>query len=428
MADSSSKLHRGWAVVVACCLIMMFPCGFTFNAASVYYPFVAQALTGGNTAPVGLYMSIIYITMAVCLLFMGKVFANKNASVVLSVSVIAIALGFVIMALAPSITFFYVAAVLLGFGNSTILYLMIPVLIGRWFKVNNGLLIGIGTAFSGVAGMLWSPVATSIILSNGYQAGYWMYAILSAVVGLFSTMVLIRTSPESCGVEPYGADRVKEADNKPAVLEGVTVKTALSKPGALILIAIYAGLVNLGLTMNFYLPTYVKSLDLYAASPETAAAVGAALASATMFGTLIGKVVLGFTNDKSTPGSIVFGLLSGIVGLLLVLYGPQISEYLAYVGGFLFGLFFASSVTTTPQLARKVFGGLNYSQIYSYITSVCALLAAFGSTFWGVIYDTTGSFVGTFFVDMGFMALAFVMGFAGLKVGKSLPRETQEVK
>ncbi|WP_350454828.1 MFS transporter [Slackia heliotrinireducens] len=428
MAEGTSKLHRGWAVVVACCLIMMFPCGFSFNAASVYYPYVAEALTGGNTAPVGLYMSIIYITMAVCLLFMGKVFAEKNASVVLSVSVAAIALGFVLMATATSIKMFYVAAILLGFGNSTVLYLMIPVLIGRWFKVHNGLLIGIGTAFSGVAGMLWSPVATSIILNHGYQAGYWMYAILSAIVGLFCTLVLIRTSPESCGVEPYGADQVKDTDNKPAVLEGVTVKTALSQPGTLILIALYAGLVNLGLTMNYYLPTYVKSLEMYAATPEVAAAVGAALASATMFGTLIGKVLLGFTNDKSTPGSIIFGLLCGIIGLLLVLFGPSVNIVLAYVGGFLFGIFFASSVTTTPQLARKVFGGLNYSQIYSYITAVCALLAAFGSTFWGVIYDTTGNFVTTFFVDIAFMALAFVLGFAGMKAGKSLPRETQDVK
>lgn len=425
MAESTKKLHYGWAVMVACCLIMLMPCCFTFNAASVFYSSVAEAM-GVGTGQVGLYISVVYITMFVALLFMGKLFEKKDARAVLTFSVVCIAVAFLIMAMTPVIYGFYAAGVLLGLGNAVILYLMVPVLIGRWFKKNVGLLIGVGMAMTGIGGMIWSPVATSIILSSGYQTAYLMYAILSAVVGIPCALLIVRSRPSDKGLQPFGYDAAAEAAEKEAAastaVEGVSVQAARKQPGALILIALYAGLVNLGLTMNFYLPTYINSLSSVFGDPASAAIVGATLASVVMFGSLIGKVVLGWTNDRSVPGSVIFGLLSGIIGLLLVLFGVNISVHLVYVGGALFGVFFASATTTTPQLTRKVFGNKDYSQIYSYVTAVCAFLAAFGSAIWGFIYDFTGSFFATFAIDMGLMALCFVLAFAGMAAGKKLPR------
>lgn len=424
MAASTKKLHYGWLVMVACCLIMFMPCCFTFNAASVFYSSVAEAM-GVGTGQVGLYISIVYITMFVALLFMGKLFEKKDARAVLTFSVICIAVAFLIMAVTPTIFGFYGAGVLLGLGNAVVLYLMVPVLIGRWFKKNVGLLIGIGMAMTGIGGMLWSPVATSIILSSGYQTAYLMYAILSAVVGIPCALFIIRSRPSDKGLEPLGYDAAAEAAAQEAAasaaVEGVSVQTARKQPAALILIALYAGLVNLGLTMNFYLPTYINSLTVFG-DAASAAIIGATLASVVMFGSLIGKVVLGWTNDRSVPGSVIFGLSSGIIGLLLVLFGVNISVYLVYAGGALFGVFFASATTTTPQLTRKVFGNKDYAQIYSYVTAVCAFLAAFGSAIWGFIYDFTGSFFATFAIDIGLMALCFVFAFAGMAAGKKLSR------
>ena len=424
MAESKKGFHYGWVVLVASCLIMFMPCCFTFNAASVFYSSVAEAM-GVGTGQVGLYISIVYITMFFALLVMGKMFETKDARAVLVFSVVCIALAFLIMAMTPVISGFYIAGVLLGLGNAVILYLMVPVLVGRWFKKSVGLLIGVGMAMTGIGGMLWSPIATQIILSAGYSTAYLMYAGLSAIVGI-PCALLIRSRPSDKGLKPFGydAEAEKAASEAAAVpVEGVSAKTALSRPLTLVLIAISCGLVNLGLTMNFYLPTYINSLTIFG-SVEEAAMIGATLASVVMFGSLIGKIVLGFTNDLSVPGSVIFGELSGIVGLLLVLFGANISVMLVYVGGALFGVFFASATTTTPQLVRKVFGNKDYSQIYSYVTAVCAFLAAFGSAIWGFIYDFTGSFFATFAIDMSLMAVSLALAFLGLAIGKKLPRET----
>lgn len=430
MAETKSGFHYGWVVFVATCLIMLFPCCFTFNAASVFYPAVAEALTDGNTAPVGMYITVVYLTMFVCLciLQVGRLFDSKPANLVITICVACIGVAFLIMAFAPNIYLFYVAGVLLGAGNSVILYLLVPVIFGRWFKKNVFTLVGIGMAMTGIGGMVFSPIATSIITSSGYQMAYIIYAAITLIVGI-PCALLIRSNPSDKGLEPVGYDPEAEKASveaaKNAVVEGVTVTTALKKPAALIVLCLYAASVNFGLTMNFYLPTYVRSLADALPGVDVAMA-GATLASAVMFGSLIGKVVLGWTNDRSVKGSVIFGLLSGIIGLALVLWGVNVSVMLAYVGGFLFGVYFASATTTTPAIIRLAFGSLDYSKIYAYVTGVCALFAAFGSTIWGLIYDGTGSFAGTFLTDMGNMALAFVFAFGGLIIAKKLPRVTKK--
>ncbi|MBR3257632.1 MAG: MFS transporter, partial [Eggerthellaceae bacterium] len=316
--------------------------------------------------------------------------------------------------------------VLLGIGNSIILYLLIPVVCGRWFAKNVSTLIGIGMAMTGIGGMAWSPVATSIITSSGYHTAYLVYAIVTLVVGLPCAW-LIKSYPSDKGLLPIGYDAEEAAKKaeaaKTVVVEGVTAKTALSKPAALVVLMLYCAFVNFGLTMNYYLPTYIKSLSL---TGVDVAMVGATLASVVMFGSLIGKLLLGWTNDKSVPGSVIFGLLSGIIGLALVLWGVNISIFLVYVGGALFGVFFASATTTTPAIIRKAFGNLEYTKIYAWVTGICALFAAGGSTIWGLIFDKTGSFTATYLVDMSVMAVCFILAFGGLAMAKKLPRESKQ--
>ncbi len=428
MAEEKEGFHYGWVVFIAACLIMLFPCCFTFNAASVFYPAVAAELTDGATAPVGLYITVVYLSMFVCLciLQVGKWFNDKPTHIVLVACVAAIGIAFLLMSFAKAIFLFYVAGVLLGIGNSIILYLLIPVVCGRWFAKNVSTLIGIGMAMTGIGGMAWSPVATSIITSSGYHTAYLVYAIVTLVVGLPCAW-LIKSYPSDKGLLPIGynaEEAAKKAEAaKTVVVEGVTAKTALSKPAALVVLMLYCAFVNFGLTMNYYLPTYIKSLSL---TGVDVAMVGATLASVVMFGSLIGKLLLGWTNDKSVPGSVIFGLLSGIIGLALVLWGVNISIFLVYVGGALFGVFFASATTTTPAIIRKAFGNLEYTKIYAWVTGICALFAAGGSTIWGLIFDKTGSFTATYLVDMSVMAVCFILAFGGLAMAKKLPRESKQ--
>ncbi|MFR5090642.1 MAG: hypothetical protein ACLTDR_00145 [Adlercreutzia equolifaciens] len=62
------------------------------------------------------------------------------------------------MSFSNTIVLFYVAAVMLGLGEITILWLAIPTLINRWFVERAGFFIGLCMAFTGIGGAIWCRV------------------------------------------------------------------------------------------------------------------------------------------------------------------------------------------------------------------------------------------------------------------------------
>ena len=61
------------------------------------------------------------------------------------------------------------------------------------------------------------------------------------------------------------------------------------------------------------------------------------------------------------------------------------------VGAFLLGTHNGLASVGFPLLVRRLFGGLRYPQIYSYINMVVSLIGGFTASIIGTFYDTTGS-------------------------------------
>ena len=410
--QKSSGFHYGYLIVLSCCILMLGPCCFSFNTAGIFYNPVSKEL-GVGKGTFGMYMTVEYLTMFLILPFAGRMLNKLDARTILSTAVIMVSGSLMAMSTFHSVYSFYVAGFIIGVANAWILYLAVPVLIGRWFKKNVGLWVGLCMAFTGIGGMIFNPIGGQLITNYGWRTGYLTFGIIAAVIALPFTLFVIRSYPSDKGLQPYGEGEVNESE--PVKLTGVSARTAIKSP-ALYMMALYAGLVNLGLTINYYLPSYVGTLGM----PLT---VGATLASVVMFGSLLGKVGLGWLNDKSVPVAMVTGLSSGIIGLGALMLLADRGLWVILIAGAFFGIFFASATTTTPMMARSIFGDREYSQICSYVTMACAFLAAFGSAIWGFIFDATGSYLPTLGIAICLVALCFVLGTGAMKVGKDLPRE-----
>jgi MFS family permease len=396
---------------------MLLPCCFTFNTASVYYDSVASAFSVGR-GQVGLYMTFVYASACVAnLLWAGKMLQKLDVRVILSIAVVLVGGALIAMSQAQSITVFYIAGIALGIANAWLLWLIVPVMVGRWFKKNVGFLIGIAMAMTSIGGTVFSPMLAQVIINIGWRIGYLAQGIIVLVVCLPLIIFVIRSRPSDKGLEPLGSD-------DPAVIaaaqttasgtqDGITLRQAFKKPSAFILCCVFAGIVNLGLTMNYFLPSFTTSIgyDL---------TIGALVASCVMFSSLVGKVVLGWLNDRSVVISNLVGCVPMIFGLaLMMVFGPQNPIWL-YVGAVFFGFFFAVQPTNVPQLVRKVFGNVSYDRIFAYVAVAMPLCAAVGSSFWGFVYDLTGSYNAAFMIDMGFSLVAIVALFAVLNAGKKL--------
>lgn len=412
----SGKIYYGWWVYLAVCVCMLLPCCFTFNTASVYYDSVATQFAVGK-GQVGLYMTLVYASACVAnLLWAGKLLEKLDLRVILSIAVVLVSGSLFAMSQAQSIYVFYGAGIGLGIANAWLLWLIVPVVVGRWFKKNVGFMIGIAMAMTSIGGTVFSPMLAQVITNIGWRTGYMIEAIAALVVCLPLAIFVVRSRPSDKGLEPLGADDpavIAAAKTIGGAQDGITLRQAFKKPSTFIWCCVFAGLANLGLTMNFFFPSYATSIgyDL---------TVGSLVASCVMFASLAGKVVLGWLNDRSIVVSNIVGCVPMILGLALMMtLGPTDPLWL-YVGGVFFGFFFAVQPTNVPQVVRKMFGNVSYDRIFSYVAVVMPLCAAVGSSFWGFVYDFTGSYDAAFMVDMCFSALVLVALFAAMRSGKKL--------
>lgn len=416
LQSKSGGLYYGWIVYAAVCVCMFLACAFTFNTASIYYDSVSVAFDTGR-ANVGFYMTLVYATACVANLFWaGPLLEKLDLRIILTAAVALVGVALIIMSNAQSIVWFYAAGVLMGLGNAWLLWLIVPVVVGRWFKKRRGTLIGIGMACTSISGTLLSPVFSGVIESAGWRSAYLYQAILVLVICLPISIFVVRSRPEDKGLKPLGWDDpeiLKAESEAQTKTDGVTLKQALKKPSTFVLCCAFAGLANIGLTMNFFFPSFATSLGYDAAT-------GALLASTIMLASLFGKLVLGFLNDRSIVLSNIVGIVPMMIGLAcMILFGSSNSTWL-FFGAVCFGVFFSVQPTNVPQVARKLFGNVSYDRIFTYVAVVMPLCAAFGATFWGWIYDTTGSYSAAFVIDIIIGALALVALFASLKTSKSL--------
>ncbi|MFR5828459.1 MAG: MFS transporter, partial [Adlercreutzia equolifaciens] len=309
---------------------------------------------------------VMYLTMTVASPFMGKLLQTVDIRIILSVSACLVGGAFLLMSVSNEIWMFYLAAVLLGLGEITILWLAIPTLINRWFVERAGFFIGLCMAFTGIGGAIWSAVFTALTASGvDFHTIYLIWGVIALVTSLSFTLFCVRNSPEDCGLAPYGASMQKAASGaevaaKPSGLSaGFVMKTPMFYA-----ICIFAGLINIAILIAMQFPTYTKSLTDVAFD---VAVVGGVMTSVMMVGQAIFKVVLGAAADKNAKGALIFAFAAGVAGILLCWFGT-FSEYVMR-GRFIFG-----GCTPPPWCSCRSSAASpsarEYSVIYSRVSTV----------------------------------------------------------
>lgn len=374
---------------------------------------------GIETGRFGTYMSVQYLAMAVSMVFGGRILHRFDARWVLTVCCTMVSVGIIAMSTYNFIWQFYISGILIGCANSILLYLMVPTMIDRWFKDRVGFFVGICLAFTGIGAIVFNPVGGWIIESFGWRAGYLAFGLVTACVGIPSALFLIRSKPEDMGLFPWGKSVAAGASGSQEgvaeAIRGVMFNDAIRTP-ALWLVALYAGLMDVGITLNYYIPSYVSSLEfgIFAASTVSAA---------VMAGQMVGKILLGFINDINVKAGVVTAVGSGAVGVALMNFLGGSGIGFLYVGAFFYGVFFAGATVTTSLMTRGIFGSKDYSRVFSVVSTVATLSSAFSSAIWGAVIDVTGSYNTMLSVGLGMMIFTFAVGYLAFHFGNKVRME-----
>lgn len=405
-------LHYGFVIVACCCLMMGVNVGLTFSCAGIFYSPVSESL-GVPVGEFGIYMSVMYITSTLMLSVAGGMLEKWSARWLFTGSSLLMGATFVAMGFFTDVWEFYIAGGVLGVTLAFLLYLSYPTMVNRWFHTKMGLMIGICCAASGIGGMLFNPMAGWIITNYGWRRGYISFGIIILAVVTPLLACLLRNRPEDKGVLPYGADESADSIDKSGALPGnkttgIEFRRAVKMPEFYV-IMLFAFLMMGVSTLNLFIPGYVTQHSFSLEQASLAAAV-------VMAGVTIGKLALGWINDRNCKLGAAITTLAGASGLLAILLcSSGLTMILA--GAFLFGWAYAGVTVQTAMLTRKVFGQLDYSRIFSIISIALAAGGALASAGWGLLADATSTSV-IFATGIVCLLVCLLLGLIALRRNK----------
>lgn len=401
-------MHYGFIIVACCCLMMGINVGLTFSCAGIFYKPVSESL-GVPVGEFGIYMSVMYITSTLMLSVAGGMLEKWNARWIFTGSSLLMGLTFLAMGFFNNVWEFYIAGGVLGLTLAFLLYLSYPTLVNRWFRAKMGLMIGICCAASGIGGMLFNPMAGWIITHYGWRWGYISFGLIILIIVTPLLALLLRNNPEDKGLLPYGADSTqttaKKTSNPVNDNSGVKFGDAIKMP-VFYGVVLFAFLMMGISTLNLFIPGYVTE---HAFSLEQASLTAAVV----MAGVTIGKLALGWVNDRNCTAGVMITTVAGAVGLLVLLIGTS-GITIILTGAFLFGWAYAGVTVQTAMLTRKVFGQRDYSRIFSIISTALAAGGALASAGWGLLADAT-SIATIFSVGIIGLLICLIIGIWAIK-------------
>jgi len=365
--------HYGYVIVFCCCLIMGVIIGLVMSCAGIFYGPVSTEL-GVSVGDFGLYIIFVYALSFLTLSVAGKLLDAYSARWLLTLSAAVVGALYMAMSQFSAVWHFYVAGAVIGIAFSFLLYLSYPVLINRWFNTRVGFFIGICSAVSGVGGVLFNPLGGYLIQAHGWRITYLVFGAIIVLVVVPLLGLLLRDHPADKGLKPFG----EKADESAAATLGMDYAVAVKTP-VFYALMVFAFMMIAVSTLNLFLPSYITSVGY---SVEQSALV----ASTIMLGVTLGKVALGYVNDRSSLAGVVASTGLGILGLVCLLLGES-AIALMVAGGFLFGWAYAGVTVETALLVRTVFGSKDYSQIFSNISIALALGGAVMAGGWGYLAD-----------------------------------------
>lgn len=390
-----SKVFYGWWIVLASFMIMTFLYTPVVNLVSLYTKPVTEELGFGRTEFSTYYTIMALVSMVACPIA-GKVMKKVDIRIYLSVCTVLGALSYIGFSCAQGLMYFYLLAIPMGISLAGAAIIPTAVLITNWFVEKRGLCLGLALSGSGFGGIILSPVNNWIISSFGWRTSYLITGILILVLILPFTMFVIRLTPASVGLTPYG-QKDMGTNNQARELPGITQSQAVKSVSfwVLCLAIVVSGVVVNSMIIN--LSPYLTDIG---ASAQTAAMILSLSSGMVIFG----KLFVGRFFDKLGLKTVLLLIcLSNIASFVFLLKGNVLIAAVLYA---VFTGVGATAVTVTPSyITASLYGEKEYGAKYGIVSLFSSLGAAICPIVSGMIYNINQSYTLLLYV---LIALAFV--------------------
>ena len=181
------NIHRAWAVCLGCTLALLVCGGLCINAFSV--------------TQTSMITTACSVTFLLCMFVVNTYYDKLGYRAGLTLAVLLGVGSFVLFAEARTLPGYYLAM-----RPASILML-------RWFSSRRGTAIGICAAGTGISAVVFSSILSALIKRSSLRVCFYFEALVSLLAaGL--VFLLIRESPEACGLAPYGTREEASSSEK----------------------------------------------------------------------------------------------------------------------------------------------------------------------------------------------------------------------
>lgn len=382
----SKQFFYGWWIVLALMVVSGAAIALTITTFNIYLNAFTQEV-GMTATQFALCSTIINITVMFFSPKVGKIMQQHTKKALL-IFLTGFCLSYAAFSLANDVVTLYIVAALFGFFSTGLTFIPPNILVNRWFIEKKGLAMSIALSGSAFLGMLLSPYITYCIQNFSIDFAYQSIAAIMFVVGVILIGLLIKESPESIGLQPFGAQSDVQKTNPSAThaLVHLEPKVLKTKPffwsmlGAQYLVGFVGG----GIVLQ--LPVYLQN---------TFGMQQAATFLVITLGVMIfAKVFLGWCYDKigliKTTTVVAFSILLTCLPFIFVNSPNMI--WLGLMGVLFWGVGNCIGTVTPAVIASKTYGPTHYGEVYGICLRFQTLGIASGVPAISMIATATGSF------------------------------------
>jgi len=400
------KIHYGWFVVAASCVIIAMTSGIITNCFSQFIKPVCADM-GFTRQQMSMNQTIVSVIGMGFGLVWGAISRRINLHRWMCAAALLLPVCYFSYSFAPNLTVFYAITLVLALVFCFISMMLFTYIVGNWFLKNRGTALGLASMGSGIGAMVMSSAINWFIESWGWRTAYQISAVLMFVVVVPLVFFVLRVHPSDKGLEPYGAGEQTETGKPVTRFEGFAYKEVIRMP-----LFYVVGAVSVTQVMSICI--FYQTVSPHLSDQGYTTTFAAAMASVTMGALAVGKIILGKLFDRfGTRRAAVTACsctLLGLVGMIFCTFKPALALIVLGVGlGCSFG------AVCMPIIVQNIFGMKDYNAVYGKLTACTGVGAAVAPMLSGWVFDISGSYVPIY------IAAACTVACAILVLWKNLP-------
>ena len=379
-------------VIQGVCIGAMFAYGVFFKE--------LQAELGWSRAMISGASSLAFLIMGVVGIPVGRLNDRIGPRAIIAFAGIAFGLGYMFMSilLAPwQLYVFYGGLVGIGLSAHDVVTLST---VARWFVKRRGMMTGIVKVGTGCGQLMIPLTASALIAVYGWRRTCYILGAI-VLVAIVAWAQVLRRDPQEMGLLPDGDSNESGGDGIESKEGGVSLREAARMIQFWIMCITWFAVFFCLLTIIVHIVPHARDMGL---PPAIAAGVLSMIGGVSIGGRFVMGAAVDRIGGKRSLTICLFGLVCGLICLLLATKAWMLFFFAAVYGVAHGGLF----TVVSPTMA-ELFGTGSHGVLYGLVLFSGSLGGAVGPLLAGRIFDVTGSYRPVFFVLIGMAVLGFLL-------------------